>query len=100
MIEAAFWMSALAIALSFLALVFALRHVHSAFVNGRKYQLRVLGDPTSYTVVTDGKFFRIRGPFDTFYTMKFRNKQEAEEYAKQLSHYYGSVFNEQNWRAA
>ena len=92
---------------AFLALGIAFLALISSIVNRRRIErdvrervLAELGDPTSYTVVNDGKFYRVRGPFDTFYTIKFRDKKDAGEYAKQLAHYNSSVFNEQNWRVA
>jgi hypothetical protein len=96
-----------ALAVSFLALGIAFLALIATFVRRdwiaeqtRREVLDELGDPTTYTVVTDGKYFRVRGPFDTFYTIKFRNKKEAEQYAAQLAHYNGHVFNNEGWRAA
>jgi hypothetical protein len=87
--------SFLALALAFIALLFAI-------VNRRRIAHEIeqqLGDPTTYTVVTDGKFYRVRGPFDTFYTMKMRDLEEARQYRDQLAHWHRSVFEEIGWRA-
>ncbi len=85
----------LSLGLSFIALLFAM-------VNRRRIANEIrdqLGDPTSYTVVTDGKYYRVRGPFDTFYTMKVRDLNEARQYRDQLAHWHRSVFEEREWRA-
>jgi hypothetical protein len=85
----------LSLGLSFIALLFAI-------VNRRRIAQGIrdqLGDPTSYTVVTDGKYYRVRGPFDTFYTMKVRDLDECRRYRDQLAHWHRSVFEEINWRA-
>lgn len=95
MISAPLVVSFLALGISFLAIAFCIFAVSRI----RESVQRELGDPTSYCVVTDGKFYRVRGPFDTFYTIKFRDKGEAKKYAEQLAHYNSSVFNEQEWRA-
>jgi hypothetical protein len=90
----------LGLVIAFIALIFSLVNRRRIERATREKVLGELGDPTAYTVVTDGKFFRVRGPFDTFYTIRFRNKTEAEQYARQLAHYNGHVFNQEGWRAA
>lgn len=87
--------SFLALGLSFIALIFAIANRRRI---ARDIQAQ-LGDPTAYTVVTDGKFYRVRGPFDTFYTMKVRDLEDARSYRDQLAHWHRSVFEEINWRA-
>jgi hypothetical protein len=87
--------SFLALGLSFVAMLFAV-------VNRRRIAREIeqqLGDPTTYTVVTDGKYYRVRGPFDTFYTMKVRDLEDARKYRDQLAHWHRSVFEEIGWRA-
>lgn len=87
--------SLLALGLSFIALLFAIMS-RRRIARGIEQQL---GDPTTYTVVTDGKYYRVRGPFDTFYTMKVRDLEEARQYRDQLAHWHRSVFEEVGWRA-
>lgn len=76
--------SFLALGLSFIALMFAMAN--------RKRIARDIqdqfGDPTAYTVVTDGRGYRVRGPFDTFYTMTITDLGEARKYAEQLASWY------------
>jgi len=84
------------VGLSFLAIIFAI-------VNRRRIERAAadyFGDPTSYTVVTDGNFYRVRGPFDTFYTARFRDKSECEQYAKQLADYHRDPLIHDGWRPA
>lgn len=91
-----------AIAISFLSLLLSFIALLFAMVNRRRIAREILdqlGDPTSYTVVTDGKYYRVRGPFDTFYTMKVRDLDECKRYRDQLAHWHRSVFDEREWRA-
>jgi hypothetical protein len=92
----------IALAVSFLALLLAFIALVFAIVNRKRIAASIrdqLGDPTSYTVVTDGKYYRVRGPFDTFYTMKTRDLEECRKYRDQLAHWHRGVFEEVGWRA-
>jgi hypothetical protein len=98
-------MISVAVACSFLALVIAFLAI--AFVIVSFGRLRTMmraefDDPTSYKVVTDGKLYRVRGPFDTFYTIRFHDRDEAQQYAEQLANWarQRSQFDEGKWRAA
>lgn len=94
----------LALACSFLSLV--LSFITIAFVLatfGRLHELHraEFDDPTNYRVVTDGQFYRVRGPFDTFYTIRFHDPEDARRYAEQLAswHRHLEQSNEGKWRA-
>lgn len=80
--------SFLALIVAFIALAFAIVMRRASLGSAREELLRGMGDPTQFTVVSDGKFFRVRGPFDTFYTGKFHKFSDALKYAQQLAHYY------------
>lgn len=86
--------SFLALGLSFIALMFAMAN--------RKRIARDIqdqfGDPTAYTVVTDGRGYRVRGPFDTFYTMTIYDLEEARKYRDQLASWHQFLSrDEMNW---
>lgn len=90
--------SFLAIFLSLVAICFSIVALEAA---REKADLRDLGDPTAYTVVTDGRYYRVRGPFDTFYTIRFSDLEEARKYAAQLASWYDHLRDDEcNWRAA
>lgn len=84
----------LSLGISFVALLFAMAN-RKRIANEVRDQF---GDPTAYTVVTDGRAYRVRGPFDTFYTMTIRDLAEARKYATQLASWYRFLSkDEQRW---
>src|SRR5690348_7160646 len=94
----ALYVAFLSLGISFVAIAFVI----VTFGRLAEIQRGEFGDPSAYTVVTDGKFYRVRGPFDTFYTIRFSDRTEAEKYAAQLASWYRELEenNEGKWRAA
>jgi AAA domain len=85
----------LSLGLSFVALMFAMANRKRIADEVRSE----FGDPTAYTVVTDGRAYRVRGPFDTFYTMTIYDLGEAKKYAAQLASWYRFLSKEEKqWK--
>jgi len=93
-------MATAALIVSFMAIAISCVAIHYVTKRddiSRERTLRELGDPTNFTVVTDGKDFRVRGPFDTFYTMRCHSRADAEKFKEQLAAWYHNAFHEGKW---